>query len=347
MARLEALHGETGWPYRALCGVTGPPYSTLMRWRMRVRLKEPPIKVPGPKKVLPPDWEALRREIGLLEHGRKRTAGTEALWRRHGDRISRRAFREEVRKQRLEEHRRRAAAMRRIEWRVPGAVWSMDDTGSKRRGYVHQVQDLASRYKFQPPAGNALPHGEEVAENLERLFERHGAPLVIKRDNGGNLNHGAVDALLDRYMVIPLNSPPYWPGYNGGIERAQRELAEETRRMRDQGSMPMLGRGQHARLSVERLNHRRRPCLRGRTSCEVFCTGREGMKRYNKRRRREAMEAIDSLFLKELDQVRGMSRRTVDAAWRRAVENWLLSEGIIVVSQPKSITHLSVKAVSL
>lgn len=65
------------------------------------------------------------------------------------------------------------------------------------------MQDLASRYKFPPPAGDAMPHGEEVAENLERLFERHGAPLVVKRDNGGNLNHGAVDALLDRYLVIP------------------------------------------------------------------------------------------------------------------------------------------------
>lgn len=311
-----------------------------------MRLKEPPIKVPGPKKVIPPDWKALWRDVGDLRHGRKRTAGAEALWWRHGDRISRRAFREEVRRRRLEEHRMRAAAMRRIEWRVPGAVWSLDDTGSKRRGYVHQVQDLASRYKFPPPAGNEMPHGEEVAGNLERLFERHGAPLVIKRDNGGNLNHGAVDALLDRYLVIPLNSPPYWPGYNGGIERAQRELAEETRLMEGQGSATDLGHGQHARLSVERLNHRRRPCLGGRTSCEVFCTGREGMRKYNRRRRREAMEAIEALFLKELDQVRRMSRRTVDAAWRRAVENWLLSEGIITVKNPKSVTPLSVKAVS-
>lgn len=302
--------------------------------------------MPGPKKVIPPDWKALWRDVGDLRHGRKRTAGAEALWWRHGDRISRRAFREEVRRRRLEEHRMRAAAMRRIEWRVPGAVWSLDDTGSKRRGYVHQVQDLASRYKFPPPAGNEMPHGEEVAGNLERLFERHGAPLVIKRDNGGNLNHGAVDALLDRYLVIPLNSPPYWPGYNGGIERAQRELAEETRLMEGQGSATDLGHGQHARLSVERLNHRRRPCLGGRTSCEVFCTGREGMRKYNRRRRREAMEAIEALFLKELDQVRRMSRRTVDAAWRRAVENWLLSEGIITVKNPKSVTPLSVKAVS-
>jgi hypothetical protein len=326
--------------------LTGPPYSTLMRWRMRVRLKEPPIRVPGPKKVLPLDWEALWREIGLLEHGRRRTEGTEALWRRHGDCISRREFQEAVRKQRLEEHRRKAAAMGRIEWRVPGAVWSLDDTGSRRRGFVHQVQDLASRYKFPPPAGDAMPHGEEVAENLERLFERHGAPLVVKRDNGGNLNHGAVDALLDRYLVIPLNSPPYWPGYNGGIERAQRELAEETRLMRDQGPATDLGHGQRARLSVESLNHRRRPCLRGRTSCEVFCTGREEMGLYNKRRRREAIDTVIAMFGARLESLPRFTRRTIDAAWRHSVETWLLSEGIITIKNPNSVTHLSVKAVS-
>lgn len=346
MGRIEALHGETAWPFRALCGLTGPPYPTLMRWRLRVRLKEPPIKVPGPKKVLPPDWEALRREIGLLKHGGKRTAGTGMLWRRYSDRISRRAFQEEVRTQRLEEHRRRAAEMRRIEWRAPGAVWSMDDTGSKRKGYVHQVQDLASRYKFPPPAGNALPHGEEVAENLERLFKRYGPPLVIKRDNGGNLSHSAVEELLDRHMVIPLNSPPCYPSYNGGIERAQRELDEEARLMQDHGAMQKLEQSQRARLSVESLNHRRRPCLHGRTSCEVFCAGREGLRKYNKRRRREAFEAIDSLSLVELEKAHRITRRTVNAAWRHAVENWLLSEKIITVSQPKSVTHLSVISVS-
>jgi len=346
VARVETLYGETGWPFRALCGLIELPYSTLMRWRMRVRLKEPPIRVPGPKKILPVAWEALWRDIGLLKHGGRRTAGTGMLWRRYSDRISRRAFQEEVRKQRLEEHRRRATAMRRIEWRVPGAVWSMDDTGSKRRGYVHQVQDLASRYKFPPPAGNTMPHGEEVAENLERMFKRYGPPLVIKRDHGGNLNHGAVEELLDRYMVIPLNSPLYYPSYNGGIERAQRELDEETRQTKDHGAVLNLGQSQRARLGVESLNHRRRPCLQGRTSCEVFCTGREGLRKYNKRRRREAFEAIDSLSLVELEKAHRITRRTVNAAWRHAVENWLLSEKICTISKPKSVTHLSVKSVS-
>jgi hypothetical protein len=155
-----------------------------------------------------------------------------------------------------------------------------------------------------------------------------------------------VDALLDRYLVIPLNSPPYWPGYNGGIERAQRELAEETRLMRDQGPATDLGHGQRARLSVESLNHRRRPCLRGRTSCEVFCTGREEMGLYNKRRRREAIDTVIAMFGARLESLPRFTRRTIDAAWRHSVETWLLSEGIITIKNPNSVTHLSVKAVS-
>jgi transposase InsO family protein len=312
---------------------------------MRVRLKEPPIQVPGPKKILPVDWEALWRDIGLLRHGGRRTAGTGMLWRRYSARISRRAFQEAVREYRLEEHRRKTAAMQRIEWRVPGAVWSMDDTGSKTRGYVHQVQDLASRYKFPPPAGDMLC-GKEVAENLERMFKRYGPPLVLKRDNGGNVNHWSVEELLDRHLIIPLNSPLYYPRYNGGIERAQREVAEEVGQVSEHELIPAASRSQNAGLVVESLNHRPRPCLRGRTSCEVFCTGREGMKKYNRRRRREAIEAVYSMFLAELNLVRSVTRRTVNAAWRHAVEMWLLQEKIIAVSKPKSVTHLSVKSVS-
>ena len=47
---------------------------------------------------------------------------------------------------------------------------------------------------------------------------------MLKRDNGSNLNHQAVDEVLSRYLVIPLNSPPHDPPYNGGMECAVREL---------------------------------------------------------------------------------------------------------------------------
>jgi transposase InsO family protein len=85
------------------------------------------------------------------------------------------------------------------------------------------VQDLASRYKFTPWVGERVL-GESVAARLEQLFLRHGPPLVLKRDNGSHLNHQAVDEVLSRYLVTPLNSPPHYPPYHGGMECAVREL---------------------------------------------------------------------------------------------------------------------------
>ncbi len=110
---------------------------------------------------------------------------------------------------------------------MPGLVWSLDDTELARLAphppRLHQVQDLASRYKFTPWVG-ARVLGKTVAVRLEHLFSQHGPPLVLKRDNGSNLNQPAVDAVLARYLVMPLNSPPHYPPYNGGMECAVREL---------------------------------------------------------------------------------------------------------------------------
>jgi len=69
-----------------------------------------------------------------------------------------------------------------------------------------------------------VPCGEEISGYLAATFDRFGAPLFLKRDNGGNLNHTAVNAVLADYFVLPLNSPVHYPPYNGAIEEAQTEL---------------------------------------------------------------------------------------------------------------------------
>ena len=72
--------------------------------------------------------------------------------------------------------------MRRIEWLMPGVVWAMDfteyDLGMAGKIYLHNTQDLGSRYKFLPMAGG-YPVGEEVAGYLSEKFDRYGAPLVL------------------------------------------------------------------------------------------------------------------------------------------------------------------------
>src|SRR4030066_1042878 len=87
--------------------------------------------------------------------------------------------------------------------------------------YLHNTQDLGSRYKFLPMAGG-YPVGEEVAGYLSEKFDRYGAPLVLKRDNEGNMNHSVINDVLSESFVLPLNSPEYYAPYNGAFEESRR-----------------------------------------------------------------------------------------------------------------------------
>jgi hypothetical protein len=79
------------------------------------------------------------------------------------------------------------------------------------------VRDLASgcQLLWQPlRAANA----EAVVHALALLCAWHGAPLVLKSDNGFAFAAEVTRTLLHQAGVIILFSPPYWPRYNGAIE---------------------------------------------------------------------------------------------------------------------------------
>ena len=86
----------------------------------------------------------------------------------------------------------------------------MSGRGADGTLHLHNLTDLHSRYRLSPLSSHCLPCGEEVAGHLRYLFERFDPPLFCKRDNGGNLNHLAVNQVLEEALVIPVNSPPYW-----------------------------------------------------------------------------------------------------------------------------------------
>ncbi len=52
---------------------------------------------------------------------------------------------------------------------------------------------------------------------------------MVKRDNASNLDQQAVDEVLARYLVMPLNSPLHYPPYNGGMECAVGKLKTPLR----------------------------------------------------------------------------------------------------------------------
>jgi hypothetical protein len=334
LARLKA---QVHWPYQRLAKSVGVPYANFRRWKHRLTCGQPACLPPGPKKVAPLDLDELRGDLCRLDHGCQRSRGTGELYRQHQSQISRRDLEVLTETVRRELHQQHQAELHHLTWHVPGSVWSLDDAELARLDghplHLHQVQDLASRYKFTPLVGGQVL-GETVARHLERLFERHGPPLVLKRDNGSNLNHHAVDEVLGRYLVIPLNSPPHYPPYNGGMEHAVRELKPPlVEKILQQGLTPDSPVQLWAEVLAHDLNHRARPCLEGRVACQVFHQAKPARKVYTLRKRKETLDWINELtrMLVRIWEVR--APRQAETARRLAVETWLQRNGLITVSQ--------------
>ena len=296
------------------------------------------IGKPGPKPINPLEMEQLLNQLQQLDHGSKRSRGSGALHQRYHQQISRRDFRLLVKQARRHLQRQRRAGQCRIRWNLPGAVWSLDDTelvvrttGGRFKLQLQQVQDLGSRYKFAPLVSKHLP-GEVIAARLDALFRRHGPPLVLKRDNGSNLCHRAVDKVLARHLVIPLNSPPHYPPYNGGMEKAQGEVKvvlneklSSLAEVSDSLVQPV------AETAVHQVNHQPRPCMQGRTACHAFSGAKAHMKEYNRPRRKEIIHEIMSLARTINETLAPTTSRLGRAASRLAVEIWLQRHGLITV----------------
>ena len=201
LTTLARLNQQVRWPYQRLCESVGLPYANFRRWKHRIGCGQPVLLKPGPKKVAPLDLDELRGDVCRLDHGSERSRGVGSLYRQYQSQVSRRdlAMLAATVRGNLLQHQQ--AELRHLTWHVPGLIWSLDDAElarfDDRKLHLHQVQDLASRYKFAPLVGEQVL-GAAVALQLEQLFERYGPPMVLKRDNGSNLNHQVVDELLCR-----------------------------------------------------------------------------------------------------------------------------------------------------
>jgi hypothetical protein len=331
---VEEMEERMEMSYGVICKTLQLPLASFNRWRCRIRKNVVLINRSGPKKMQPFDPSVLDTEIRLLNHGVKRSAGTTDLYRRYCRSVSRRELEQMVERVRQDLEADRRKQMRRIEWLTPGVVWAMDFTeynlGMAGKTYLHNTQDLGSRYKFLPMTGG-YPVGEEVAGYLSEKFDRYGAPLVLKRDNGGNMNHRVINDVLSESFVLPLNSPEYYAPYNGAIEESQREV---KRSLREKLMLGLADCREHvaayAEAAVNDLNHRMRPCLNGKTSCQVFFTSADKPV-FAKRERRGiydwVMERVERILL-AMNQS-GQAAR--ESAWRIALESWLRSKGYIKV----------------
>ena len=321
-------------PYKMICKALRLPLGSFNRWRYRIREGLVLINPPGPKKVEPFNPSVLDAEIRFLGHGRKRSTGTTGLYQRHRLSLSRRELGRMVKRVRQDLWVDYRQHLRRIEWLMPGVAWAMDgtdcDVGLAGKVYLCNMQDLGSRYKFLPLAGE-YPVGEEIAGYLSEKFDRYGAPLVLKRDNEGNMNHAAVNEVLEEFFILPLNSPEYYAPYNGAIEESQRELKSCLREKLALGLPDCSDHlAAYAEAAVNDLNHRIRPCLNGRASCQVFFES-ANKPVFTKRERREIYDSIMEKVERILSAMKQPAQAIRELAWRIALESWLRSKGYIKV----------------
>ena len=193
------------------------------------------------------------------------------------------------------------------------------------------VSDLASRFRFAVHLSIHLP-AEQVGADLKALFQRYGAPLFLKRDNGSNLVNAAVDAVLAEFGVIPLNSPRYYPRYNSAIEYGQRELKAWLVQL---AAWP-LSLQASVTTAQTWINVRARRCLDGRSAQDVFLQGnRVFQAEYPLERRPVVKSWIEHGTHTILNSMQKGGRRAHDAAWRQAAEMWLLERDFLEVLQPK------------
>jgi hypothetical protein len=324
-------------PFSSIVHQLGLSYTTFMRWKRRHSTGKPVVEKPGPKKVRPLDLGRLEQEIRDLQHGKKRSLGAGRVYGTFRGAISRRDLARMVRTVRDENKRQQTARRHHITWLRPNLTWAMDDCRKKDvvasgELHLHNLSDLCSRYKFQPLASSELPCGEEVAGHLEYLFSRFGAPLFCKRDNGGNLNHSAVNDVLEEAFVIPINNPAYTAPYNGAIEHTQGEFKDFLRRWGWKAStideFTLL-----AETAAHDLNHQARRCLNGHTACSVYF-GNNRI-RYGKRQRKSIYNWIRDLAAEI--SIQASKTKITATAWRMAAKQWLVKNGLILIQKAGNV----------
>jgi transposase InsO family protein len=216
---------DRGWPWLRVAGWLDVTDRTLRRW-CRSGVFARPLGRP----VHHSAREARNAVIHFLdEHGPH--VGVPTL-RAGFPTMSRAELADLLTRYRRVWRRRNRVPLRVLNWPVVGRVWAIDFTGPRaavegRYPYLLAVRDLASgrQLLWRPvPAATA----EVAGAALATLFAEHGAPLVLKSDNGSAFTSAVVEELLAGHEVVGLFSPPYWPRYNGSVEAGIGSLKERT-----------------------------------------------------------------------------------------------------------------------
>lgn len=169
-----------------------------------------------------------------------------------------------------------------LRWQQPGRVWAIDFAEPSLLGepwslppvdgiypYVLAVRDLASGYQLawtpQTDMGCSA-----VKTTLNQLFTEHGAPLVLKMDNGPAFRAADLQAYLAEMGVICLYSPPHCPSYNGAIEAAIGALKSRTEQQAALAGRPGLWTTADLQTALTAANSSHPRHLKGLTPADAW-----------------------------------------------------------------------------
>lgn len=191
---------------------------TLRCWRKRVEQKEPLAARRGrpPQSISVSDRaqvDAYLRHLGPhVGLRRVQIAFLHLPWREvealHGD------YREAARRAEPKDCE--------LEWCLPGCVWAADYSeapgdSAPNVNNIFALRELALGYQILWRAVGPQS-AKQTKELLALSFAEHGAPLVLKVDNGSPIIGEDLEGWLLDYGVVLLRSPPRTPEYNGAIE---------------------------------------------------------------------------------------------------------------------------------
>jgi len=335
MKTVQETKARHGISYKAQAKHNRMSERTMYRKIGRLKRNKPILQKRGPQKI-EFDLSGLFEQIRQLPHGPKRTVGLGRLHASWSDHTSRRDIRDFARLARWEAREESLATMRRITWRLPGTVWAFDET---HVGYNEHNEklfnatgiDLASTYLFEPLLGTPCC-GAEIAGHLDRLCRKYGPPLFLKVDNGSNLNSLEVQEVMEHWGIIPLNSPPYYPPYNGTIEHMNGEIQQQIQRDPRFQSAPTEHKEAYLTGFMHTLNHKERRSLGTRHACQFFGNRRQRVT-FSKRMRRDIIGEVQTIQQEILGEINQPNDRETAAAHRRACETVMLKHGLINVHQ--------------
>jgi len=291
---------------------------------------------PGPRVTTAEALSKLEADCASQAHAQKRSAGTGSLREKYKGQVSRRDLEQKVKEARRQQNAAYRRDLLHLTWRGANIVWAMDDTeygSGLNKYYITNVRDLGAQYVMEPMVKQRLASGAAVAQNLERLFKAHGAPLFLKRDNGSNLCSHEVNAVLAQWMVLPITSPPHHPQFNGAIEWSQGQLKSEIERIIGEQGTRGEGIGLHVQLASHSINHRSSPVLLNRCPCHarattLVCFGRNARRSLCDWIKEEAEVIFQNMG----------PEATRRAAWHQAVTRWLTSNGLLTIKKPKRVS---------